>query len=84
MKLRVRGLLSFIFTYFLLILNVLKYLLSNTINVVRKILNNQIIKQTTYFTEILLLWVSDYLYCMSLTNKVNSHIIPCVTVILAG
>ena len=44
MKLQVRNLLSCIFTYFLLLLNVLKYLLSNTVNVVRKILNKQIIK----------------------------------------
>jgi len=58
MMLQVRSLVSPIFIYFLLLLNDLKRLLSDTINVVRKILNNQMIKQTTYITEVLLLWVS--------------------------
>jgi len=49
------SLLSSIFIYYLLLLNVLKCLISNTINVVHKILNSQIIKQTTYITEVLLL-----------------------------
>jgi len=58
MKLKLSKLLSSIFIYFLLLLNVLKCLILNTINVVHKILNNQIIKQTTYITEVLLLRVS--------------------------
>jgi hypothetical protein len=58
MKLRVRSLLSCIFTYFSQLLYVLKCLLSNNVNVVRKILNKQIIKQTKYIIEVLLLWVS--------------------------
>jgi len=58
MMLQVESLVSSIFIYFLLLLNVLKRLLPDTINVVRKILNNQIIKQTTFVTEVLLLWVS--------------------------